>query len=229
MIKSAYISLDDNLMMSYKIEQGKIFKKKHFWDFKSMKWWSRIYEYQFLQEVVKTLNKENKSLSILDVATGPFHPGSFILENGVNQVDAVDLLDKPKIFKKFNKYNINYIKDDMINTKLNKTYDIVACISTLEHVKKEDQKSFLQNMIKLTKKGGSLILTFDDPGFEELTDIEMYKKTLKENNCLFEEEFVPEEEILTNLNGPIKRDFFKEGQINKDITIKVYKMFITKI
>ena len=45
MIKSAYISLDDTLIMSYNIEQGKIFKKKHLWDFKSMGWWSRIFEY----------------------------------------------------------------------------------------------------------------------------------------------------------------------------------------
>ncbi|WP_417733313.1 class I SAM-dependent methyltransferase [Rosistilla oblonga] len=215
-------------MMSYSIEQGKLFKKKHLWDFKALKWWSRIFEYQFLQEAVNELNKSNKSLSVLDVATGPFHPGSFILENGFNKVDAVDLLDKPKIFKKFNKFNINYIKDDMINTKLNKTYDLVVCISTLEHVKKEDQKEFLLNMIKLTKKGGALILTFDDPGFEELTDIELYKETLRGNNCLFEESIIPEDKILTNLNGPIKRDFFKEGHTDKDVDIKVYKMFITK-
>ena len=117
----------------------------------------------------------------------------------------------------------------MINTKLNKTYDLVACISILEHVKKEDQKDFLLNMIKLTKKGGNIILTFDDPGFEELTDIEMYKETLRENNCLFEEAVIQEDKILTNLNGPIERDFFKEGHIiDKDITIKVYKMFITR-
>ena len=174
------------------------------------------------------MNENKKPLFILDVATGPFHPGSFILENGMNEVDAIDLLDKPKIFKKYNNYNINYIKDDMINTKLNKTYDLVACISTLEHVKKEDQKSFLLNMIKLTKLGGNIILTFDDPGFEELTDIEMYKETLRENNCIFEEEIIQEKEILTNLNGPIKRDFFKEGHINKNLTIKVYKMFIKR-
>jgi len=228
MMKSGYISLNDTQMLSYDIEQGRVFKKKHSWDFIDLKWWSRIFEYKFLQEVVNELNKSNKTLTVLDVATGPFHPGSFILENGLNNVDALDLLEKPKIFKKFNKYNINYIKDDMINTKLNKTYDLVVCISTLEHVKKENQKTFLLNMIKLTKKGGTLILTFDDPGFEELTDIEMYKETLRENNCLFEELTVEEDKILTNLNGPIKRDFFKEGFIDKNITIKVYKMFITK-
>lgn len=226
MIKSSYISIDDDKLMNYEITQGKLIKRKHHWDFAKLGWWSRIYEYKFLQDCINSLQK---NISVLDVATGPFHPGSFILENnGINNVDAVDIINKPKIFNRFSRYKISYFIDDMSNTQIEKQYDLVVCISTLEHVPMENQKSFLENMIKLTKVDGHLILTFDDPGFEQMTNIEMYKSVLLDNNCQFEEEEISQDKILTNYNGPIKRNFFEEGVFNSEQPIKVYKMFIKK-
>lgn len=49
------------------------------------------------------------------------------------------------------------VDDDITSTKLDTQYDLVTCISTLEHIK--DFDSAVRNMLRLTKPGGHLIIT----------------------------------------------------------------------
>ncbi|MBN2072978.1 MAG: class I SAM-dependent methyltransferase [Actinobacteria bacterium] len=50
------------------------------------------------------------------------------------------------------------IKDSIVNPKIRQGFDLITCISTLEHI--PDHESAVRNMFSLLKDGGYLILTF---------------------------------------------------------------------
>ena len=50
------------------------------------------------------------------------------------------------------------IDDDITDTRLSNSFDLVTCISVLEHIKKPDQA--VRNMFSLLRPGGHVILTF---------------------------------------------------------------------
>lgn len=57
-------------------------------------------------------------------------------------------------------FNPHYyiIHDDITKSELKTTYDLITCISVLEHIK--DYNSAVKNMVKLLNEKGYLILTF---------------------------------------------------------------------
>jgi len=50
------------------------------------------------------------------------------------------------------------LKDSITNPRIKESFDLVTCISTLEHI--EDHKKAVKNMFALLKNGGYLILSF---------------------------------------------------------------------
>jgi hypothetical protein len=62
-----------------------------------MRWWSRIYEYQWLTDVVEAFFGSDRSgKTVLDAACGPAHPGCFMLADmGFARVRAVDPVRQP--------------------------------------------------------------------------------------------------------------------------------------
>jgi SAM-dependent methyltransferase len=114
----------------------------------------RLVEYNFLFDVLNRTSCEVKT--ILDVGTGT-SPLPAILKLIGYEVSAID---NTKDYWKKKPINNHYyiINDDITNTKLDKKFDMITCISTLEHI--EDYMSAIKNMWKLLKICGSLVMTF---------------------------------------------------------------------
>lgn len=114
---------------------------------------SRKAEYQYVFDQIENEKK------ILDAGCGiTFFP--FFLKTKFSDIE-LDLVDYTKSTKKFfNKTNFNYINSDLNNLKISDSlYDIVYCISTLEHIK--SYKTALKELHRILKPNGKLILTFD--------------------------------------------------------------------
>jgi SAM-dependent methyltransferase len=112
----------------------------------------RVVEYGF---VFKSL-LDKKALSILDVGTGLSALPS-LMETCGFKVTAVDnIVD----YWKGGAFNRHYhvVNDDILNTNITDTYDVVTCISVLEHI--NDHNKAVETMFSLLKPGGKLLLTF---------------------------------------------------------------------
>lgn len=147
----------------------------------------------------------------------------------MNKVVATDLFEKHPMEKLFAAYNICYIQDDMCNTKIKGNFDVVCCISTLEHLGRNSQSVFLENMIKRVKPGGYIIMTFDDPGFDELTDLELYISILSSHGFTFKEGFgYSQNQIMNNFNSVVKWKPFQTQSINSNAELRVYRLIARK-
>jgi 2-polyprenyl-3-methyl-5-hydroxy-6-metoxy-1,4-benzoquinol methylase len=93
--------------------------------------------------------------TVLDVGTGMTALPSVLRTTGL-EVTAIDNI---KDYWPIGMVNRHYyiINDDICNTKVNKTFDVITCISVLEHIK--DHRSAIKSMYKLLNPGGVLILT----------------------------------------------------------------------
>ena len=144
------------------------------WDFRKLKWWSRIYEYQWVNDVCKEFDKRR---SAVDVGTGDEHPGVFLLKShGFKRVVGIDLIKKSEWkYREYLGNGIKYVSGDIANGCSGK-YDLVMCISTLEHIHPRTQPRVLKNLMSLVDDGGILLLTFDMPGCDYKTYLEMLKE-----------------------------------------------------
>jgi SAM-dependent methyltransferase len=92
---------------------------------------------------------------ILDVGTG-ITALPHLMANCGFRVTAIDNI---KDYWKNGMFNRHYyiIDDDITNSKVNKKFDLITCISVLEHI--IDYNAAIRNIFKLLKDGGHLILT----------------------------------------------------------------------
>lgn len=73
----------------------------------------------------------------------------------------------PKLLRK---YKVNYQKGDLTSIPFENDYfDIVSCISVLEHMSPNDQIRGIREMSRVVRGGGKLIITYDKK--EDLTDL----------------------------------------------------------
>jgi 2-polyprenyl-3-methyl-5-hydroxy-6-metoxy-1,4-benzoquinol methylase len=93
---------------------------------------------------------------ILDVGSGTTALASVLRNCGF----LVTATDNVRDYWPSGMLNRHYyvIDDDITNTHLNKKYDLITCISVLEHIEKAD--SAVRNMFALLNPNGYLILTF---------------------------------------------------------------------
>ena len=93
--------------------------------------------------------------TVLDVGTGKTAL-PFMMRNCGLVVTAIDNI---KDYWEYGMVNRHYhvINDDITNTKLRGSFDLITCISVLEHI--GDHKTAMQSMYKLLSPGGHLILT----------------------------------------------------------------------
>ncbi len=122
----------------------------------------RSQQFRYINERPIEYNFVFKSVSrffprkVLDVGTGTTALPSLLMDCGclVASIDNIDdYWDKGMYNQHF--YIIN---DNIVETKITEKFDFVTCVSVLEHIK--DHKTAIQNMFKLLKKSGHLILTF---------------------------------------------------------------------
>jgi len=117
-----------------------------------------------LQFLFKQLTR-NWAKTVLDVGTGDTALPQLIRHCGF----IVTAIDNIQEFWRDGMINRHYhvINDDITNTRLNRTFDFISCISVLEHIK--DHKSAMKSMFSLLNPGGHLVLTFP---YNEKTYIE---------------------------------------------------------
>src|SRR3989338_1010976 len=112
----------------------------------------RPVEYSFIFEQIKELYPK----TILDVGTG-ITALPHLMANCGCKVTAIDNIKDYWTNGMFNRH-YHIINDDITNSKLKDTFDMITCVSTLEHIEKCDQA--VKSMFSLLKNGGVLALTF---------------------------------------------------------------------
>lgn len=217
-LTSRYFVRDDSIMDSIKFNEL-------VFEIKNRGWWSRVYEYKWMVDVATCYFKgsfDNKNS--LDVATGIQHPGMFILKLlGFQNVVGTDIFnDVDFLYRKNIVDGMAYIRDDILNPKLPTKFDFITCISFLEHLPPENQDCALINMLNYLKDDGCIALTFDMPGYEYKTNVEMYKTVLRENGMEYIEVDVNNSDIMTT------RDCKNVSKDLYDLNLSCYRIFAKK-
>lgn len=105
----------------------------------------RAVEYAY---VFKWLH-ELRPLKVLDVGSGHTALPS-LMRNCGSLVTAIDV--------KASNRHYHVIKDDITNTKLTEKFDLITCVSVLEHIPEFNKA--VENMLGLLNPGGRLLMTF---------------------------------------------------------------------
>lgn len=116
--------------------------------------------YHIKNYIFNLINKEEiKGKEILEIGcgTGVLSAKLALYNTRITGTDIskTSLQHARNLFKKFNLKG-TFIKDDIINTKLNTKFDIVISLGVLHHT--EDPKKAFENVCKLTKKNGIIII-----------------------------------------------------------------------
>lgn len=93
---------------------------------------------------------------ILDVGTGQFSLPHLITNCGF-RVTAIDEMESYWRKKGINRH-YQVIPDDITNPKISEAFDLITCISVLEHI--PDHNAAIKGMFRLLRPNGYLILTF---------------------------------------------------------------------
>lgn len=117
--------------------------------------WSRPYEYGFILDRVQKFNP--KTCHNTGCGYLPIHKSFYDqLKNYVEYIENSDIDERaPGVFPDYVKYDITQPN--------NKKFDLVLCISILEHLPSNIQIKALENLANQTNPGGKLILTCDYP------------------------------------------------------------------
>lgn len=139
-------------------------------------WWSRFYEYAWASNFIE----ENDVC--LDAACGVPHPFKFYLASTCTDVYACDIdsdiLDKNKLLLRVSEYfdekdvkktdqyidKIKFSCSNLIDLPYEENkFDKIYCISSLEHLPIIDIRKAINNLFRVLKKNGLIILTVDYP------------------------------------------------------------------
>ncbi len=141
-------------------------------------WWSRPYEYAWAMEFA------GKDLVVLDAACGLPHPLKWHLGSTCNEVWACDIdptiTDSVKLLQvvrqELGEATYQTLKEKGENPRLHfvhasicdlpntmPQFDRIFCISTFEHMSRNDQKKALAEFARKLKPDGLLIMTIDYP------------------------------------------------------------------
>lgn len=126
--------------------------KKEFINQSYKRYNERPVEYSFVFNFLK----EKYPKTIIDIGTGITALPHLMRNCGF----LVTAIDNVKDYWSLGMFNRHYyiIDDDITNTKIENKFDLVTCISVLEHI--SDFNNAVKNMCSLLKPNGYLILTF---------------------------------------------------------------------
>jgi len=129
--------------------------------------WSRQYEYPFVYSKIMSFTKDNPEIpiSILDAGSGvtffPFYLASIFRNSHVDCADfnTLPTVLIPKINTKAER-PVGFYRADIRTLPFdNNTYDVIYCISVLEHTKAFPL--IIQEFKRLLRPEGILLITFD--------------------------------------------------------------------
>lgn len=138
------------LVLGYKLLR--LFLKHHYLNKKPVAFNERAMEYHFVFRQLTKFCPQH----LLDVGSGKTALPALINNCGFN----VTAIDNIKDFWPKGMINHHYyiIDDNILSTKLQNKFDMITCISVLEHIK--DHARAMQSMFRLLESGGHLILSF---------------------------------------------------------------------
>ncbi|OGU66128.1 MAG: hypothetical protein A2W30_08440 [Ignavibacteria bacterium RBG_16_36_9] len=170
--------------------------------------------------------KYAKEKSVLDIACGVGYSGPMFIEAGAFSYDGVDINEKLIDYAKNNNSSerINYFVGDICTYTQNKTYDLITCFETIEHIK--NYENAIKNLHSLLKAGGTLLIsspnrTVTSPNCNTLAD--------KPSNEFHTQEFIPGELLsILNKNGFIadNRNLYGQRQRKKVYRNRYYRKII---
>ena len=83
-----------------------------------------------------------------------------------------------------NKYNINYVIGDFTNMPFDdNSFDIVSCVSVIEHMPKDTQLIGIKEMARVVKPGGKLIITYDN--YVDLTESFIHNSSMNLSDSVY--------------------------------------------
>ncbi|MEW6617674.1 MAG: methyltransferase [Patescibacteria group bacterium] len=157
--------------MIAKIQLSKRFQQLHddIWPFTQYEANSRTrhWEYPFaISQINDYLNKKKissfKNLSIIEMGAANSCLQFYYAKKGVDYT-SVNVSEKAfdgSIEKRL-KVKINHIIGRFEDVNINRTYDLVLCISVMEHTQKNNERKILKNISQALKPGGRAIFTLD--------------------------------------------------------------------
>lgn len=159
--------------MIAKIQLSQQFQKLHgdIWPFTQYEANSRTrhWEYPFVMSQIKdylNLNKKKifsfKNLSIIEMGAANSCLQFYYAKKGVDYT-SVDVSEKAfdRSIGKRLKVRINHIIGRFEDVNINRKYDLVLCISVMEHTRKGRERKILKNISQALKLGGRAIFTLD--------------------------------------------------------------------
>jgi SAM-dependent methyltransferase len=195
-------------------------------------WWSRPYEYAWAAQFT------GSDLVVLDAACGISHPFKWMLTRTCNNVWACDsdsrIIDKYKIIletkrdlgiKAANQLleNPDYLENiSLVNCSISDLpdfmpkFDRIFCISTLEHMTREDRNKTLLEFSRMLTASGLLIVTIDYPVVspQEILDSAqlacLTPCSTFDTNIPADSLGIPADNIITNIPLNIFRCVFKK-------------------
>jgi hypothetical protein len=170
------------------------------WRFLDLKWWSRIYEYQWLQDCIKQwFTGDTAEKIVLDAGCGASHPGSLMLaDNKFKRIDSTGQYDKLPLFDILKRPSVKYYRWDMLDP-FPFQYDCVVCLATLEPQDTVQQLQVLHNLANAVKSEGILMIA----AYYPLADPQHLVAELTGLGFEIITDDVDEAEKLTNTNGPV--------------------------
>ncbi len=147
-----------------------------------------------------------RNKSVLDIACGAGYSAPLLINAGAVSYDGVDINEQLIEYSKslYAADNINYHLGDICSFNNGKTYDIITCFETIEHV--VEYELALKNLYTLLNYGGILLISSPN---RPITSPRCLSLQDKPKNDFHTQEFIPEE-LLTLL----KKYNFVAGEEN---------------
>jgi len=140
-----------------------------------------------------------KGKAVLDIACGVGYSSQMFFEAGALSYDGVDINEKLIEYadKTYGSDMISYSFGDITTFNNNKTYDLITCFETIEHVK--NYETAIRNLHSLLKPGGLLFISSPN---RIVTSPNALTIAGKPSNEFHTQEFIPEELIsILNKHG----------------------------
>jgi SAM-dependent methyltransferase len=170
--------------------------------------------------------KYAKGKSVLDIACGVGYAGPKFIEAGAISYDGVDINQKLIGYasETYGTDLINYYVGDITSFNNNKSYDMITCFETVEHVK--NYKAAIQNLYSLLKPGGMIFISSPN---RIVTSPNASTINNKPSNEFHTQEFIPEELLLLlSENGfsVDKNNLYGQRQRKKVYTNRYWRKII---
>lgn len=148
-----------------------------------MQWAIRKLEYSFILDHIN----HRKKLKIIDIGSGVTILPNILSQMG-NDVDALDPSPDWKmanskigsLYNNFFKTDVRYNNNYISSIHDNEIYDVITCVSVLEHLPTDELKNTLNKMIDILKSGGLLIMTIDYCPRVAYSQFDVIKKIIKQ-------------------------------------------------